>query len=110
MDFVKVADLASKVSLATLLVLILVGGQQGFWVYGSTYKDMVADRDEWKHLALQGARLATVASNQTIAGMRAPMVLPLLPPDSDQRAVADALRHVENRTKFVTEPSAPPRE
>jgi hypothetical protein len=107
MDFLKVADIASKLSLVTLLVLILIGGHLGFWVYGSTYKDMTKDRDEWKTLALKGANVAALASNQTIAGMRASTSLPRISPSASKSQVADLLHHVENRAKFVTEPSDP---
>lgn len=62
MNYAQVIDLASKVSLAVVLMVILVGGVQGYWVSGSTYKEMVEDRNEWKRLALAGTNLAVRTS------------------------------------------------
>lgn len=48
------------------LVLAMVGGWRGWWVFGWQYDDAVKERDEWKDAALRGTRVAervaTVAS------------------------------------------------
>lgn len=48
--------------LATLLMLVLVGGYRGWWIYGTAHDKLVGkiekDRDEWKSLALEVSGLA----------------------------------------------------
>jgi hypothetical protein len=107
MDYAKILDLASKISLASLLILILLGGYQGVWIYGSTYREMVADRDEWKHLAMEGAHLATKASALSIRGIS--LVEPKdLTVSSSKEDVNQVLEVVRNRTHYMSEPSDAP--
>lgn len=40
--------------LAIGLIWALVGVLRGWWVPGKLYKNMEADRDEWKEIALKG--------------------------------------------------------
>jgi len=40
-----------------LLIAILLTGAYQYWVWGSTYRDMKADRDEYKQIALQSVGL-----------------------------------------------------
>jgi hypothetical protein len=61
MDYSKLIDIGSKLSLALVLMIILFGGVSGYWVAGSTYRDMMADRDVWKGLALKGTKVAQEA-------------------------------------------------
>lgn len=44
--------------LALAVVVLVVGGARGWYVFGSIYKDMKQDRDDWKDLALRGTNLA----------------------------------------------------
>ncbi len=85
MNFQQILDVSTKLSLAGVLILILVGGYQGLWVYGPTFKAMVADRDEWKQLALQGANLVRP---RVVAYSAGPPAAPLPPTatKSDVRA------------------------
>ncbi len=36
------------------LLLILVGGYRGWWVFGRHYDDLRAERDQWRQLAMNG--------------------------------------------------------
>jgi hypothetical protein len=40
------------------LVLILITGVRGDWVFGRFYTSMQEERDEWKRLALDGTGVA----------------------------------------------------
>lgn len=47
----------AKVSIAGLLIVVLVLGQMGVWVWGSQLAETKKDRDEWKTLALRANNL-----------------------------------------------------
>lgn len=104
MDWAKLIDIGSKISLASVLILAIMGNLAGYWVSGMTHKEMTSDRDAWKQLALQGAKLAVTASNQTIAGMNAPVAAPL-PPSSDRKSVERVLREVGERVQYASDPT-----
>ena len=53
-----------------LLILIIYGGIKQKWVYGWQYREIVADRDEWKQIALRGTALAEQATH--VASEKAP--------------------------------------
>ena len=61
-EYEALAKLVASLPLTTLLVLILVGGYKGWWIYGNTHDRLVTrlerDRDEWKALALEVSGLA----------------------------------------------------
>lgn len=92
MDYQKLIDLSTKISLATVLILILVGGWQGVWVFGPTYREAIAERNEWKALALKGARLSEAGLPHVVSTMVPPA--PLAPTDLENTAAR--LRRVEN--------------
>lgn len=54
-----------------LLVVLMYGGIKRWWVYGWQYSEMVADRDQWKEMALRGTELAERATN-TVAAVSEP--------------------------------------
>lgn len=68
---IQVAQVASpetltvveRLGLIGLLLIILIGGSRGWWVFGRTYNELVKDRDLYRDLALRGTRLAEQASN-----------------------------------------------
>jgi hypothetical protein len=95
MDYSKLFDIASKVSLAVVLMVILVGGVNGYWVAGSTYREMVADRNEWKNLALQGTNLAvrTLRPAHHVYGASEPFPAPL-PKEARPEDVKEKLEEV----------------
>lgn len=58
-------DIISGGGLVGLLVIILVAGMRGYWVWGWAYKEGIArekqlreERDEWRDLAIHGVTLA----------------------------------------------------
>lgn len=62
-----IIELLQNVGVLGLLVFILVGGSKGWWVYGAIHEDVKRDRDDWKHMALEGTNLAEKAVNQASA-------------------------------------------
>lgn len=59
-----IIELLQNVGVLGLLVFILVGGSKGWWVYGAIHEDVKRDRDDWKHMALEGTNLAEKAVTQ----------------------------------------------
>lgn len=45
-----------------VLILIIVSGAQGRWVWGYQFRAALREKDEWKELALRGTSLAEGAS------------------------------------------------
>jgi len=70
----NIIDIGSKVSLAVVLMVILWGGIQGYWVAGTTYQSMITDRDNWRNLALQGAKIADAVTVSKIRTGRGPIL------------------------------------
>jgi hypothetical protein len=101
MDYSKLIDIASKVSLAVVLMVILIGGVNGYWVAGSTYREAIEDRNEWKKLALQGTNLAVrTASFPGVAyGARPhfPAPLPKEASPEDVRAKLEEVKHAQKQ-------------
>lgn len=106
MDYTKLIDIASKVSLAVVLLALLYLGSTGYWVFGSQYKDMVAQRDEWKALALKGTKVAQQASEHFITGP--PEAMPPLAASAKPEDVAARLNKLDEKTKFSSEPTDAP--
>jgi hypothetical protein len=59
----ELVGLVTDGGVIALLILILVGGHRRWWVWGWLHKETVADRDEWKQLALRGTGLAETATS-----------------------------------------------
>jgi hypothetical protein len=106
MDYTKIIDLASKISLAGLLMVILFSGYQGAWIFGSTYKDMVADRDEWKHLAMNAAHVAAEAAPQIRTATSSKDEV--LRPNATKQQVSEFLSKIQRRSRYMTEPTDAP--
>jgi hypothetical protein len=62
MDKLLTVDNIGKVGVIGLLLLILVTGSSGYWVWGTTYSEVKTERDEWKKTALDGLRVAKEVS------------------------------------------------
>lgn len=62
----KIVDWATKASLGSLLLAILVLGQAGVWVWGAQYESLKAERDEWKAVALKAARVIETSTFRPI--------------------------------------------
>lgn len=41
-----------------LLLLILVGGYKGWWVYGPTHNEIVIEKNQWRDATLKSLRAA----------------------------------------------------
>jgi len=50
---------AEKLGIVGILFVALLGGMRKWWVWGWAYDQVVAERDEWKHLALKSFELAS---------------------------------------------------
>lgn len=48
--------------LVFLLVGVVWGGIKQWWVFGWQYREATRDRDDWRHLALQGTSAADKAA------------------------------------------------
>jgi hypothetical protein len=49
-------DFLQKGGVLGLLVLIVLSGARGWWVFSWQYRDLKQDRDDWKQLALSATR------------------------------------------------------
>lgn len=107
MDYGKLIEYAGRISVGVLLILILFAGSQGFWVYGSQYREAIAERDTWKELALKGTKVASQAVQHNRALTGPPPVLPSLPKNPSPQSVNAALEFLNQQSKFVTEPEEP---
>lgn len=103
MDYTKLIDIGSKVSLAVVLMVILYGGVTGYWVAGSTYQDVVKERDTWKELALKGTKVAEQAAHTLITGPQDAQ--PPLPSNASPAEVNARLEVLRNKTAYKTEPT-----
>ena len=50
--------LLGPAGVTVLVLLIIFGGWKKWWVFGWQYKDMEAEKNEWKEAALRGTRVA----------------------------------------------------
>lgn len=53
----SVLDLITKGGLVGFLLLVLVGGQRQWWVFGWQYQDRTKEMNEWKQIALTNTKL-----------------------------------------------------
>jgi hypothetical protein len=51
----------SEVGMVVLLILILIAGARGWWVFGWHYEEVVRERDAWREIALSTTNLAEKA-------------------------------------------------
>lgn len=61
MDLIKISHALSEAGLVTLLVLILIGGQRKWWVYGWQLEESERRADEWKAMAQEGRHVTATA-------------------------------------------------
>lgn len=64
MDDGQLIDLASRLDVVTLLVLIGIAGARAFWVFGWVYRDQVEQTNYWRSVA---ERLLNIAETTTEA-------------------------------------------
>jgi hypothetical protein len=102
MDYGKILEYAGRISVGVLLLIILWAGSAGYWVFGSQYKDVVADRDVWKELALKATQVAE-RTTVKLGGNEVP--LPSLTKSASPADVEDRLATLNSRVKYMTEPA-----
>lgn len=51
----------SDLGTITLLLLILIAGARGWWVFGRHYEEVARERDAWREIALSTTSLAEKA-------------------------------------------------
>lgn len=106
MDYNKLIEYGGRISVGVLLIVILFAGTQGYWVFGSQYREMIEDRNTWKELALKGTRVAEQATRTTIG--RPPNVKNPLPSNPTPADVSARLETLSRKTAYVTEPTDAP--
>lgn len=86
----------TKGGIIGLLLLILVTGFSGVWIYGPTHKAEVeavekqlttalAEREEWRKLAIEGLSLSRSVSRTRLPIMAAPSAKELSPTDVSEQ-------------------------
>lgn len=58
-----VSGLINSGGVVFLMAAALIGGQRGWWVYGSTHRECMKDRDFWRDIALRGLTVAEKATH-----------------------------------------------
>lgn len=53
-----IVDLITSGGLVTLLLVILLSGAKGKWVFGHQYDELRKERDQWRDLALKATGAA----------------------------------------------------
>ena len=61
MDIAALLQVINDGGVIGLTVLIIICGARRWWVYAWAYKELVADRDYWRRMALAGGSLAEKA-------------------------------------------------
>lgn len=62
MDLLQLAERLASAPTVVLLLLIIFAGFKEWWVWGTTYRAALADRDEWKRIAMESTGLVRVAT------------------------------------------------
>ena len=62
MDLLQLAERLASAPTVVLLLLIIFAGAKEWWVWGTTYRAALADRDEWKRIAMESTGLVRVAT------------------------------------------------
>lgn len=69
MSFGELLQVLQQGGMVGLLLIIIVGGARGWWVFGWTYKDRIrdlaAERDQWMRAALKGTYTVEKATEVT---------------------------------------------
>lgn len=60
----------SDLGTIALLLLVLVAGARGAWVFGWHYEEVVRERDAWREIALSTTNLAEKAVERLERGQR----------------------------------------
>ena len=60
-------DYADRLGVVAMLIVIILGGFRGWWVWGRDYKKMEQEKNDWRNLALSGTELADRLSRQQVS-------------------------------------------
>ena len=58
----EIVQTISDAGLLGMLLIIVYGAAQEWWVWGWLYREMRADRDYWRDIALRAAQIAEKAA------------------------------------------------
>jgi hypothetical protein len=47
----QIVEYVTRAGLAVMLLILIVGGSRGWWVFGREFKTVEAQRDDWKRQA-----------------------------------------------------------
>lgn len=56
-----ILDLIDKAGTLGLMIAVFVGGVRQWWVFGHHYRELQADREQWRTLALEGRSISVHA-------------------------------------------------
>lgn len=98
MDYTKLSENVSKLGLVTILLLAIFAGFQGYWVFGTTYQAAIADRDQWKTMALKALHVGEAANSRFVGSASLPPAASG-PDDETPEAVRYRIRDLEAKTK-----------
>jgi len=62
-DAVDLFSYLDRAGTIGFLITVLLGGVRQWWVFGHQYREMRADRDQWRMIAMQGHSLSKQAVN-----------------------------------------------
>jgi hypothetical protein len=88
-DFSKVSEWIGKATATSLLAGAIVTNLMGYWVTGVQYKAVVAERDEWKGIALKAVHVGEAAVTPHLMGSMPASAPPAGDIDSVRRRVAE---------------------
>lgn len=57
----QIIKAVSDAGIIGLLIVFVIGGVRKWWVFGWMYRELEAERDVWKELALKGTKLTGAA-------------------------------------------------
>lgn len=72
MDTATIMTALDKGGVVALLIGVIVGGIRQWWVFGHHYREMRADRDQWRALAMDGHTLNRRAVSALATTIEAP--------------------------------------
>lgn len=66
-DTLPLIERLASAPTAVLLLVIIFAGYREWWVWGTTYRAALADRDEWKRIAMEATGLVRVATKAVVS-------------------------------------------
>lgn len=95
-DLINVKTL-SQAGMVVLLSIVVVSGIAGYWVPGSYYTEMKADRDKWEQSALNALTTAKQVSSVRMPIMaQSPVNTSVKPTPENVKSQLDLLKKINN--------------